>query len=291
VKTPDPTTPELAESRLYTFIDESREFALYFLEGQKLIHDLALLHGIYGMGFAYWRDVVLSIQPMIGLLKHGEQLGFYIDSEDPWFRLKIETSHNGWVRSVLIPEDFKEFPSAMRGQVRVQKLFPNNQPPYQSVLEVAGEPLRAIVNHVLRVSYQLNAAIVVSPHSDQSLMLHQLPPIHSDEYDYSLDAVRSRRGELESRVETIFKDAFMDESELVPAFADLGFRLLAGRDVLFHCSCDKQRMVEGLQLACGDDIDGLFDPGSDWIEITCEYCKSRYEISRDELRQTPNTLN
>ena len=34
-------SPLLPDSRLYTFIDEPREYALYFLEGQKLIQELA----------------------------------------------------------------------------------------------------------------------------------------------------------------------------------------------------------------------------------------------------------
>ena len=40
------------ESRLYTFVDRSREFVLYFLEGQSLIQELALLHPIRRAGFA-----------------------------------------------------------------------------------------------------------------------------------------------------------------------------------------------------------------------------------------------
>ena len=91
----------LPESRLYTFIDEPREFALYFLEGQRLIHDLAVVHAIRGDGFAYFRDTVLSVQPMIALLKGGEQFGFYIDSEQPYFRLKIEAAHGGATRCAL----------------------------------------------------------------------------------------------------------------------------------------------------------------------------------------------
>ncbi len=38
------------DSRLYTFIDESREFVLYFLEGQTLVQELALLHPIQRAG-------------------------------------------------------------------------------------------------------------------------------------------------------------------------------------------------------------------------------------------------
>ena len=53
MSTAESSTP-LPESRLYTAIDSEMEFALYFLEGQKLINDLALTHNIRGEGFS-WR--------------------------------------------------------------------------------------------------------------------------------------------------------------------------------------------------------------------------------------------
>ena len=56
----DDLDPKLPESRLYTFMDEERRHALYFLEGQRLIYDLALVHGIQGPGFAWFRDWVSS---------------------------------------------------------------------------------------------------------------------------------------------------------------------------------------------------------------------------------------
>ena len=67
----------LPDSRLYTFIDEPREFALYFLEGQRLIHDVALIHPIRGVGFSYFRDVILSVQPMMGAWKYQPNLSFW----------------------------------------------------------------------------------------------------------------------------------------------------------------------------------------------------------------------
>jgi molecular chaperone Hsp33 len=45
----------LKQSHLYTFIDPGKKFALYFLEGQKLIHDLVLTHGLQQDIFAYFR--------------------------------------------------------------------------------------------------------------------------------------------------------------------------------------------------------------------------------------------
>ena len=279
------------DSRLYTFIDKSREFVLYFLEGQTLIQQLALLHPIRRAGFAYFRDVVLSIQPMIALLKQGEQFGFYIDSEQPYFRLKIETSHHGTTRCVLFPEEFQEFPEAMSGLVRVQKLFPNN-PPYESVLKAVGLPLREIVNHVLNDSYQVKGAIMLSQTSDQSVLLLQLPPApDTEDYDYSKAAVRARREHFREALLGIFARALHLPSEIEAAFAGIDFELLASRPVRFHCYCAKERMIENLHPVYQQQGDQLFDTGMDTLEVVCEYCKTRYRISRGELRQAVNRVH
>ena len=276
----------LPDSRLYTFVDEVREFALYFLEGQRLIRDLALLHAIHGEGFAYFRDVVLSIQPMIAFLKPGEQLGFYIDSEDPFFRLKIETGHHGAMRSALLPAEFGKFPETVSGMVRVQKIFPNNRLPYESVLEVKEMPLREIVNRVLTHSYQVNSAVIVSSRSDQSVMLSQLPPLPGgSEYEYSPDAVKKRGERVASEIEAIFQRALLVPEEIETAFAEIGFELLAGRPIRFQCGCSRERVVENLSLLGQADRAELFAPGEDDLEVICEYCKSKYTISRGDLER------
>jgi len=284
--------PELPESRLYTFIDEPREFALYFLEGQRLVQDLALRHAVHRDGFAYFRDAVLSVQPMIALLKHGEQFGFYIDSEEPFFHLKIEAGHNGATRSTLMPEEFREFPQAVSGVVRVLKLFPNNRPPYESIIEIEGEALRTIVNRVLADSYQVNSVIMVAESSDQSLLLPQMPPLPREtEYDYSLSATRTRRSEIEAGLEAIFARALHGSDEIRDAFAEIGFRLLASREVMFRCSCSHDRVVHNIRVACGPDYGELFDPGQSDLEVTCEYCKTRYEVTRGELERGSGAPN
>lgn len=271
------------ESRLYTLIDDAREFALYFLEGQGLIQDLALVHPIRGTGFHYFRDVILSVQPMVALLKHGEQFGFYIDSSDPYFRLKIETAHHGDTRCMLLPEEFEEFPAAMHGLVRVLKLYPD-QNPYESVLKAEGLPLREIVNRVLHDSYQVNCAMLLSQASDQSVLLHQLPPLAGkDEYEYSPEAVRSRREQIREAVGEIFAQALHREEEIVEAFSAIGFRLLAHRPMRFRCSCSHVRMVANLRPVYARQGESLFEPGSAELEVVCEYCKSRYRIQRAEL--------
>lgn len=271
----------LPESRLYTFIDEPREYALYFLEGQKLIQDLALVHPIKGQGFAYFRETILSVQPMIALLKGGEQIGFYLDSDKPDFQLKIETGHLGATRCMLLPEDFQEFPAAMHGFVRVLKSFPNNKPSYESVIQIDGLALRQVVNRVLTDSYQVNCAIAVSDVSDQSLMVHQLPMLEGR--DESPGGVKKRRDGIHGKVEALFGHALTDPAEIAEAFSAVGFRLLTRRSVRFECSCSRDRMLSHLLPIYRQEGESLFDPGCETLEIRCEYCKSKYNYFRREL--------
>lgn len=285
------STPALPESRLYTLIDEPREFALYFLEGQRLIHDVALIHPIRGAGFAYFRDVILSVQPMIAFLKQDEQFGFYIDAERAGFRMKLETGHHGASRCMLLPEEFEQFPEALHGIVRVQKLS-GVRAPYESVLEIEGLPLREIVNRVLDESYQVNAAAVVSQVGDQSLLLHQLPLLESqDDYEYSRDRLRSVRSELRDKIEGIFARCLVDAGEIASAFGEIGFRLLADRSVRFVCACSHARVIDNLQPIFARDPAELFDPAQQSLDVKCEYCKSSYRVSRDELSRASSPLH
>lgn len=273
------------ESRLYTFIDAERRHALYFLDGQRLIHDLALIHAVHGAGFAYFRDVVLSI------LKHGEQYGFYLDSTDPPFLIKMETGHHGGTRCVLLPEGFAQFPPALRGHVRLQKLSPHRAP-YDSVLAADGLPLREMVNRLLRDSYQVKCAVLLAERSDQSVLLHLLPPLEGKEdYEFSPEAVRERRESLRGGLERIFERALSRREEVLEAFSGIGFRHLADRQVALQCSCTKERFVQGLRSLARNDREYLFDPGRDRLEVTCEYCKTGYVITRQDVARAAFPLH
>ena len=168
----------LPESRLYSFIDQKEGFTVNFFEGQKLVHDLAVIHQVIGGGFHYFRDAILSLQPMISFLKPGEGLGIYIDSKAPYFRLKIEMSDQGQMRTLLLPEDFNEFPKTILGKCRIVKLSPGEQQPYTSIIELDNIDFHQVVNKILTESYQVNSEIFLSQTSDQSVMLMKLPEVN-----------------------------------------------------------------------------------------------------------------
>lgn len=278
------------ESRLWTFMDEPREYALYFLEGQRLVHDLALVHASRGAGFAWFRDVVLSVQPLIALIKQGEQLGFYIDSDSPWFRLKIETNHEGNVRCAMLPEGFDDFPGTIDGIVRVERRSPTARQPYQSVLRMDAAPLGEMVHRVLRDSWQVPCAVHVSTDSDQSVMLHQMPPLRSDDPSrFSPEALGERLAGLVVPLQPLMARALQEAGEVVAAFRDLGFHPLTSRHVKLGCTCSRERVIRSLRLL--EDPEEVFEPGEDEVEVTCEYCKSRFRVRREDIRDDPQPVH
>jgi len=276
--------------RLYSFLDDSRGFAVHFLDGQKIIHDLALIHPLSGAAFAYFRDAVLGFLPMICFLKPGESLGIYIDSEDPYFRLKIETNQAGHTRTLLLPEQFNQFPLKITGEARVTKQFPGGHAPYTSIVQFADTESKEVTNLIIRGSYQANAEVLVSEIADQSLIAIKLPPaqvnnVLNEAGPSVADFIKRHRGFFHD----IFEEHPDDVQQVVAAFEKGPFAYLSSRQVGLHCPCSHEQTAHTLRMMYHDRTDELFE-GDDAIETKCDYCKKTYWITRKEV-STPPTFS
>lgn len=272
----------LATSRLYSFLDHKNGFNIHFLEGQKLIHDLALLHPMSGSGFAYFRDTFLGLLPIVFFLKPQESLGIYIDSDDPYFRLKIETNSAGHTRTLLLPEEFNLFPMKISGKVRVTKIFQSSSQPYTSMLELDKVETKEVINRILSESYQTNSEVIVGEISDQSIMVTKLPPSNINS---NLEESLTRKefiGKHSAFFHSVFESATDDIEKIVKTFEDHGFTYMTSRQIDFYCPCSKDRMIINLRGLFSNDIDHLFD-GKNEVEIKCDYCKKIYSISKSEV--------
>ncbi|MBP9681414.1 MAG: Hsp33 family molecular chaperone HslO [Bacteriovorax sp.] len=275
----------LAESRLYSFIDQNAGFTLHFLEGQKLIQDLAVIHTNTGGGFHYFRDAVLSIQLMISYLKPGEGLGIYIDSESPYFRLKVEMSEQGQMRTLLLPEDFNQFPKTIKGKCRVVKTTPEESHPYTSIIDLDNVDFHEVVNNILRESYQLKSEIFLSEESDQSIMIMKLPSININkiETNYSL-SVSEYWQKISKKIDALF-ELHTDKYEVIQNHIEsMGLIYLGSKEVKFKCSCSRERMLHGIwSLIRSSGIDHVFALDEDEIETKCDYCKTSYLLLKKEF--------
>lgn len=272
----------LPVSRLYSFLDHKNGYNVHFLEGQKFIEDLVLNHPMQGSGFAYFRDTLLGIMPIVFFLKPGETLGIYIDSENPYFRLKIETGSTGHTRTLLLPEEFNVFPMKITGNVRVTKVFPNQKSPYTSMIEVKEKDAMGLINQIFEESYQTNSEVVVSEISDQSVMVTKLPLLNVNS---NFDETVPRREYIRKHkafFHDMFEAATSDIEQIVKGFEDKGFAYLGSRQLNFFCPCSQERMVLNLRGLYSKDIDELFSKDES-VEIKCDYCRKVYNITKADL--------
>lgn len=275
----------LSESRLYSFIDQNAGFTLHFLEGQKLIQDLAVIHSNTGGGFQYFRDAILSIQLMISYLKPGEGLGIYIDSDEPYFRLKVEMSEQGQMRTLLLPEDFNQFPKSIKGKCRVVKTVPDESHPYTSIINLDDVNFHEVVNNILRESYQLKSEIFVSEESDQSVMIMKLPSININkvETNYTLSVTEYWK-KIKNDLDALFLKHTDNYETIQKHIEAMGLLYLGSREVKFKCNCSRERMLQGVRtLIKSSGIDHVFAPDENEIETKCDYCKTSYLLLKKEF--------
>ncbi len=274
----------LETSQLYTFIDRDKKFALYFLEGQKLIYDLVLTQNLKQREFELFRSSILSVQLMLGYLKAGEHFCVYIDSESPYFRLKIEMNATGLMRGMIYSDALDTAPETVTGKLRLLKFLPSTEMPYQSIIELEGVDMNEIINLVLSRSYQVNSRIFISEDSDQSFMLNQLP-LTKNEQPSDLDQTFAHYA---GPLKAVMKKALTDKDVLIGEIEKCGFKFLASKPVEFRCGCSKEQMIDNLKKFANSSNEDVFLPGQDMIEVVCEYCKSAYPITRRDMEASPS---
>lgn len=274
----------MKESKLLSFINKEKSFTIHFFEGQKLIHDLAIIHDVKDQGFSYFRDAILSFVPLNAFLKPNENFGLYVDSEEPYFKLKIEMNQAGYLRTLLMPETFQENPTEVTGIVRLSKIFPDQNQPYNSLIELKKTKTHDIVSKILDTSYQMNSEIILSERSDQCVLITKLPQVKVDKEEV-LENISLKEYILQNKqfLTELMDKGINDSEEVVEAFKANDFDYLLGKEIEFKCNCSRERMLDGiLSLASQHSIEEIFED-KDNIETRCDYCKTYYQIDRKEL--------
>lgn len=272
----------LPESKVISFLDEKYGFSVRFLEGQRLIQDLALIHDVKKEGFSFFRELVLTSMHLINYLKRDEGFGLFIDSEEPYFRFKIEANEHGSMRTILFPEDFETFPETISATVRMSKISRKNPTPYTSIIKVKDLKPSEIVDQILKDSYQVEGKIYISEKSDQSFYMTKLPRKNVnkkvDEITYS--EFWNMNGQ---KILDIIGEGLTDSSLIKNKMSELGFTYLQSKSIEFKCPCSREQMMTGvLSLIHSHTVDEIFEDKKE-IETRCDYCKTYYIILRDEI--------
>lgn len=266
----------------YHFLNNINGFSFNLIKGRALIHEIDAIHNIGPHAKDFYNKTVLSSMQMVNFLKPQESLGFYIDSEEPYYRFKVEMSAEGMMRTLLLPEEFQDYPKNFTGKCRIHKTIVGKSP-YTSVLEFKNLELDEIINQVMEKSYQTNSKILMSEDKESSLMLTLLPPTNVDIKFEELNPLTIEKALL--KFQGFFKDILNNDysqSELEIKAKEQESLFLGSKEITFHCPCSKERMVENLYTLSEDDRQHVFAE-NDPVEVRCDYCNTVYHIGSGDL--------
>jgi molecular chaperone Hsp33 len=71
-------------------------------------------------------------------------------------------------------------------------------------------------------------------------------------------------------------------------FSDIPYEILGTQPVAWKCSCSKARLEQALISLGTEELKGLIQEGN--TELVCEFCRTPYLFTREELAQLVNTI-
>lgn len=274
----------LFDSRIYSFLHENKRFSFHLIDGQKIITDLAVTHNMSAQSLGYLRDTLLSSLMFERLVKIGENLGFYIDSDSPFFKYKLELSYSGKFRTMLLPNDLTNIPAKFNGFARLNKFNPNQSQPYTSIIEAKDEMTSEIINKVLKQSYQDDSFIHISSISDHSLMISKLPEITKNDSEEMTNATPKEFFDDHQEIfQKFYSDCNKDLEAIVNYFESHKFTYLSSKVLEFDCPCSREHylsIIQNLAEAAKEEI-----AQDEIVNVTCDYCRTGYSYSADEITQ------
>jgi len=268
----------ISPSCFFTFLNTKKQIIIHLLEGQKLIHDLALTHTLSENGLSYFRNCLLSIGPMVAFLKKQERFGLYVEAKKPFFKLNFEADYHGQFRTLLLPEHFDQSPSIIEGKARLIKFIPDKRP-ITSHFNFENHNFTQLLNNILQKSFQINAQSIVGQKSDHSLLFSLLPEVPNK---LKQDLLSSVNQGLTSLLNSIPLESFSDLIKLKQHFTKNGFILLHEAPLIFSCPCSQQRMIRNLKNMRNVSIPALFKKSKKLV-IKCDYCKRVYQITQEDV--------
>jgi len=277
----------IAESRLYTFIDSSKNFTINFLDGQKLVSDWFTLSQHYEPTQKFFKEFLLTFPFLKVFNKSSHDIGVYFDSKEPFFQCKMEFFSKNELRTLIIPENFQAQTNLLDGFCRLQQFHPGNGKPYTSILECHKTSPIQLLRDLFKSSFQIESHIHYSDVYNQSYLIHHLPRKNNKEIaDFSIkdrENFQSFISKISTPLDNISKLQLNDLREIVETIEEMtGLQYLQSKMLKIGCRCSKERVLSSLSSLSLEDRESLFD-SQKIISVDCEYCKKIYEIKETDF--------
>ena len=259
-----------------------------------LVEKARTLHGTSRTASAALGRALTGGLLMGSLMKRGQRVALKFEGNGPLKKILVEADHDGAVRGLVgVPEaevPFKDEKLNVSGALGSQGVLTvikdlGLKEPYQGVVELLSGEIGEDIAYYYSESEQIPSAVglgvFVEPDGRVSaaggFLIQTLPPTEEKMADRLIDNIRRI-----PQVTQFLRQGKSPEDLLAELFSGLPYHLLGRKPLTFRCPCTQDK-VEKILVALGGVELGKMIQEQGEAEVTCEYCRTRYHFTRQQL--------
>jgi molecular chaperone Hsp33 len=260
----------------------------------NLVDDACHLHGASPTACAALGRALTGGAMMAALLKDDQRLALKFEADGPLRKIIVEADSSGTVRGfVAVPDadvplkEGKLDVSAALGRdgfLTVMKDIGLGEP-YKGIVKLRTGGIAEDIAFYFAESEQIPSAVglgvFVEPTGAVSasggFLIQSLPPSDEEMVDKLI-----ARLEKMPPVTQILRSGKTPEDMLEIIFEGIPYHILDNRELILKCTCNRERIERVLISLGSKDIAAMIAEHGE-AEVTCEFCRGRYQFNREEL--------
>lgn len=200
--------------------------------------------------------------------------------------MMAECSSDGELRGIAryeVPPESDNFDELLRDGNLVITIDNRKGEPYQGIVTLKGGSLAASLQEYFRQSEQLGTQFYFAADRESvaAMMLQQLPA--KEPLDAESRAAYWEHFSTLARTLTDSELLQLPNAEILHRlYHQEELRVFPPRDLIFRCSCSRERTARALTALGWEEIAGLIEERGG-VEISCEFCGTEYNFGPGEL--------
>lgn len=228
-------------------------------------------------------EALSAVVLLSSTIKFSGKLSLQLQGSGPITLIVVQADSDHNIRGIIKHQSIADeltFQQLIGDAKLVITIEPNKGKRYQGIVPLKGEKLSECLEHYFEQSEQLPTKIWLAADLDKTagFLLQKLPKSKTTDEAKSWEHI------------TIIARTTTDEELLNLSNEDFLYRLFHGEEVRlfdpqsiqFQCSCSLERCKSSI-LSLGESEIGKIINEQGQIDITCEFCNSRYHLNQDDL--------
>jgi molecular chaperone Hsp33 len=156
--------------------------------------------------------------------------------------------------------------------------------PYQGSVSLQTGEIATDLAYYFNTSEQIPAAVSLGVHVDVDnsvkasggFMVQVLPGVKDETIEYLEKRLKGLRPVSSMILEGLGPKEIMEEAVGLPV------DVLESKEVLYYCPCNKDRVLDTIVTLGKEDMQDIACRG-ETVEVECQFCKTEYTISQEEI--------